>query len=58
MYVQQNVLSHQERLNAVVNSLRDGMAQEVQLFTGLALNRLLKPPDMQYVCWHLKTHIM
>ena len=47
--MQQNVLSHSDILNAMVGLLRDGVAQEVRLFTGLALDRLMKPASLEYV---------
>jgi hypothetical protein len=49
MYIQQNVLSHRERLSALAGQLKDCVTREVHLFSGLALDRLLQPPGVEYV---------
>ena len=49
MYVQQNVVGHHDGLRAAAAAMKDGVAQEVHLFTDLDLRRLIKPPTLEYV---------
>ena len=50
VYVEEKVLGHHEELTGVAHILRDSVAREIQTFTGLSLDRLLKAPCSEYVC--------
>ena len=49
MYVDQNVVSHHKELAGVTDILQDSVAHEIQAFSHLALDRLLKAPDSEYI---------
>ena len=51
MYVEESVLGHHEELTRAASVLRDSVAREIQAFSRLSLDRLLKPPSSEYVLY-------
>ena len=48
-YVEEQVLDHHKELTRAAEALRDSVAHEIHTFSGLSLDRILKPPSSEYV---------